>query len=47
VVVGVLIMGTVENVMSLLNVDSFYQYVVRGTILLLAVLMDQLKSRTE
>ena len=47
VVVGVLIMGTVENVMSLLNVDSFYQYVVRGTILLLAVLMDQLKSRSE
>ena len=47
VVVGVLIMGTVENVMSLLNVDSFYQYVVRGTILLLAVLIDQLKNRSE
>ncbi len=47
VVVGVLIMGTVENVMSLLNVDSFYQYVVRGTILLVAVLMDQLKNRSE
>jgi L-arabinose transport system permease protein len=47
VVVGVLIMGTVENVMSLLNVDSFYQYVVRGAILLVAVLMDQLKNRSE
>ena len=47
VVVGVLIMGVVENVMSLLNVDSFYQYVVRGTILLLAVLVDQLKNREE
>lgn len=47
VVVGVLIMGTVENVMSLLNVDSFYQYLVRGTILLVAVLMDQLKNRSE
>jgi L-arabinose transport system permease protein len=47
VVVGVLIMGTVENVMSLLNVDSFYQYVVRGTILLLAVLVDQLKNQSE
>jgi L-arabinose transport system permease protein len=47
VMVGVLIMGTVENVMSLLNVDSFYQYVVRGAILLLAVLMDQLKNRAE
>lgn len=47
VVVGVMIMGTVENVMSLLNVDSFYQYLVRGTILLVAVLMDQLKNRSE
>lgn len=45
VIVGVLIMGTVENVMSLLNIDSFYQYLVRGLILLLAVLMDQMKNR--
>ncbi len=45
VVVGVLIMGTVENVMNLLNVDAFYQYLARGTILLAAVLIDQLKNR--
>ncbi|MFT7722998.1 MAG: L-arabinose ABC transporter permease AraH [Roseateles sp.] len=45
VVIGVLIMGTVENVMNLLNVDAFYQYLVRGLILLAAVLLDQLKSR--
>lgn len=47
VVVGVLIMGTVENVMNLLNVDAFYQYLVRGLILLAAVLLDQLKTRGE
>ncbi|MFG6412901.1 L-arabinose ABC transporter permease AraH [Roseateles sp. DC23W] len=47
VVIGVLIMGTVENVMNLLNVDAFYQYLVRGLILLAAVLLDQLKSRGE
>ncbi|PTL85732.1 L-arabinose ABC transporter permease AraH [Vitiosangium sp. GDMCC 1.1324] len=45
VVVGVLIMGTVENVMNLLNIDAFYQYLVRGAILLIAVLLDQLKNR--
>jgi L-arabinose transport system permease protein len=47
VVVGVLIMGTVENVMNLLNIDAFYQYLVRGAILLAAVLLDQLKNRGE
>lgn len=45
VMVGVLIMGTVQNAMSLLNIDAFYQYLVRGTILLLAVIFDQLKTR--
>jgi L-arabinose transport system permease protein len=29
--------------MNLLNIDAFYQYVVRGGILLLAVALDQLK----
>ncbi|TFW16353.1 L-arabinose ABC transporter permease AraH [Duganella callida] len=47
VLIGVLIMGTVENVMNLLDVDAFYQYLMRGVILLLAVLLDQLKTRGE
>ena len=41
VVVGVLIMGTVQNAMNLCNVPTFYQYVARGTILLAAVLFDR------
>ncbi len=45
VIVGVLIMGTVQNAMNLLNIDAFYQYLVRGGILLAAVLIDQLKNR--
>jgi L-arabinose transport system permease protein len=45
VVVGVLIMGTVQNAMNLLNVPSFYQYVARGLILLAAVAFDQLRRR--
>ncbi|MFZ6845020.1 L-arabinose ABC transporter permease AraH [Undibacterium sp. RuTC16W] len=45
VLIGVLIMGTVENVMNLMDVDAFYQYLMRGLILLVAVLLDQLKTR--
>jgi MFS family permease len=44
---GVLIMGTVQNVLNLLNVETFYQYVVRGAILIIAVLLDQFKQRTQ
>jgi L-arabinose transport system permease protein len=43
VVVGVLIMGTVQNVMDLKSVPTFYQYLISGAILLAAVLLDRLK----
>ncbi|CAB3670500.1 L-arabinose ABC transporter permease AraH [Trinickia soli] len=43
VLVGVLIMGSVQDAMSLLNVPTFYQYLIRGGILLLAVLFDHLR----
>jgi L-arabinose transport system permease protein len=43
-IVGVLIMGTVQDAMSLLNIPTFYQYVVRGLILLIAVMIDQIKQ---
>jgi len=35
----------VQNAMNLLNIDAFYQYMVRGGILLLAVALDQLRRR--
>jgi len=44
VLVGVLVMGCVQNAMGLLNVPTFYQYLVRGGILLLAVLFDRWKQ---
>jgi len=34
-----------ENVMNLMNIQAFYQYVARGVILLLAVLLDNLRTR--
>jgi predicted ABC-type sugar transport system permease subunit len=37
--------GIAENAMNLLNVQAFYQYLVRGLILLMAVLLDNARSR--
>jgi len=45
VVVGVMIMGTLQNAMNLMNIPTFYQYVVRGLILLIAVYMDKMKQK--
>ncbi len=46
VVAGVLIMGVVQNAMSLKNINFDWQYIVRGSILLAAVLFDRFKQRT-
>jgi L-arabinose transport system permease protein len=45
VLIGVLIMGTLQNAMNLMDIPVFYQYLVRGAILLLAVGLDQLRIR--
>ena len=45
VIAGVFIMGIVENAMNLLSIDSFYQYIVRGAILLSAVLFDRFRQQ--
>jgi ribose transport system permease protein len=44
-VLGVLIIGVVNDGIVLLNVDSFYQDVVRGALLIIAVAIDQLRLR--
>lgn len=41
VMVGVLILGAAQNALNLLDVPTFYQFVVRGGILLAAVLVDR------
>lgn len=38
---GVLILGMISNGLNLLQVNPFYQYVVKGLIILFAILMDQ------
>ncbi len=39
-ILGALIMATLDNGMSLFNISSYYQYIVKGLILLLAVWFD-------
>jgi L-arabinose transport system permease protein len=45
VIVGVLIMGVLENAMGLLNIQAFWKLVISGSVLLLAVTLDRLKHR--
>lgn len=42
--IGVLIIGVLNNGLNLLGVSSFYQMVVKGIVILIAVLLDRKKS---
>lgn len=42
---GALLMGSLNNGLSLMNVETFYQDTVRGVVLLLAVAIDQFSRR--
>ncbi|NSL51428.1 ABC transporter permease [Calidifontibacillus erzurumensis] len=42
--IGALIIGVLNNGLNLLNVSSFYQQVIKGGVILLAVLLDRKKS---
>ena len=46
-VIGCLIIGFLDNGLNLMNVDSFWQYVVKGVVILLAVLLDFLRSKSK
>jgi ribose transport system permease protein len=43
--VGAMIIGILDNGLNLLNVSSFYQQVVKGGVILLAVLLDRSKDK--
>jgi len=42
--IGAMIIGVLDNGLNLLNVSSFYQLVVKGGVILIAVLLDRSKS---
>lgn len=43
-VLGALVIGVINNGMDLLGVDAFYKYVVKGSIIVLAVLVDRKRA---
>ncbi|WP_281365741.1 ABC transporter permease subunit [Paenibacillus alginolyticus] len=43
--IGAMIIGVLDNGLNLLNVSSFYQQVVKGVVILIAVLLDRSKAR--
>jgi ribose/xylose/arabinose/galactoside ABC-type transport system permease subunit len=44
-IVGVLIIGVMNNGLDLLNVSSYWQLVVKGMIILLAVVLEKKNAR--
>jgi ribose transport system permease protein len=43
-VLGVLILSTLGNGLNMLSVPSFYQEVIRGVVLIVAVIFDNMKN---
>jgi len=44
---GVLIIGVINNGLNLLGVSSYYQQVIKGVIIILAVLLDTIRNKTK
>lgn len=45
--VGILLLGVIQNALTLLNISSFWQPVVVGLILLIAIVLDEVRRRVE
>ena len=45
--IGVLIIGVLNNGLNLMGVDSNWQYIVKGIVIMIAVFIDYFKSRNE
>lgn len=43
---GALLIGTIKNGLTMLNIVSYYQQVIIGTVIIFAVLMEQFKKKT-
>jgi ribose transport system permease protein len=42
--IGILVVGILTNGLDLLNVSSYYQQIIKGAIILLAVMADRKKD---
>ena len=45
--IGAVIIGVLNNGLNMLNVASFWQYVAKGVVILLAVLVDVLRKKNK
>jgi ribose transport system permease protein len=45
-VIGALIIGVLNNGLNLLNINSFWQFIVKGVVILIAVYVDFLKKKS-
>ena len=43
--IGALIIGVLNNGLVLMNVPFFYQLIIQGAVIIVAVLLDQLRTR--
>jgi ribose transport system permease protein len=43
-IIGVLILGLISNMLNLMGVSAFYQDIIRGSIILLAVLFNTART---
>ena len=46
-IIGALIIGVLNNGLNLMNVNSFWQYIVKGCVILGAVFVDFLRNRNK
>jgi ribose transport system permease protein len=47
VFMGILVIGIISNGLNLLHVNSFWQYVAKGVIILLAVYIDMYRKKKQ
>ena len=45
-ILGAFIIGFINNGLNMLGMDSFYQYIAKGIVILIAVYMDYIKNRS-
>ena len=44
-ILGAFIIGFINNGLNMLRMDSFYQYIAKGIVILIAVYMDYVKNQ--
>ena len=44
-IIGAIIIGIINNILNLANISTYYQYVVRGGIIILAVVFNSMERK--